>query len=35
MFQQVVRDDSIAPPVGDIFFDERDELPDDFVKEWE
>tara|TARA_Y100000361_G_C11091878_1_gene306870 strand:+ start:504 stop:797 length:294 start_codon:yes stop_codon:yes gene_type:complete len=35
MFQQVVRDESIAPPVGDIFFDDRNELPDDFVKEWE
>ncbi len=35
MFQQVVLDESVAPPIGDVYFDERIEMTDDFVKEWE
>ncbi len=35
MFQQVVLDESISPPTGDVFFDDRIDMTDEFVKEWE
>jgi hypothetical protein len=35
MFQQVVLDESVMPPTGDVFYDDRIELSDDFIKDWE